>query len=108
MKLSSIVGASIVVLAGIAFAADSAFADPSVNYNASKSNTGNVTAGQTPTCPKGQARDTATGKCVATSSINYNASKSNTGNVTATPLNNRSNVSGAAQPASTGAAAPPK
>jgi hypothetical protein len=108
MKLSSIVCASIVILAGVVFAADGALADPSVNYNASKSNTGNVTMGQTPTCPKEQAWDATSKKCVAASSVNYNSSKSRTGeNVTATPLNNRQNLSGASQPAPTGAPATP-
>jgi hypothetical protein len=41
MKLSSIVCASIATLASIAFAANGAFA--SVNYNSSKSNSGNFT-----------------------------------------------------------------
>ena len=108
MKLSSIVCASIGILAGVVFAANGAIADPSINYNASKSNTGNVTMGQTPTCPKAQAWDAATRKCVAASGVNYNSSKSHTGeNVTATPLNNRQNLSGASQPAPTGAPATP-
>ena len=79
MKLSSIVCASIAVLA----MTGSAFGDPSINYNASKSNTGNAAVGQPTACPTGQSWDAATKKCVATSAVNYNSSKSNTGNMMA-------------------------
>jgi hypothetical protein len=90
MKSSFIVCALIVLLAGVA--ADGALADPSINYNASKSNTGNVTVGQT-TCPSGQAWNAVTRKCVATSSVNYNSSKSNTGNMAApAPASQTANV----------------
>jgi hypothetical protein len=89
MKLSSIAFASVVALAAIAFAAGGALA--AVNYNSSKSNTGNMTAQPTTTCPTGETWNATTKKCVLP---------------TATPLNNRQNVSGAAQPSSTNAATP--
>ncbi len=87
MKLSSTVFASIAMLAVTAGAS----ADPSINYNASKSNTGNTTVGQTTTCAAGQSWDATTKKCVATSAVNYNSSKSNSGNMMA-PATQTSNV----------------
>jgi hypothetical protein len=104
MKLSSIVCASVFTFAEIALTADAA----SANTTSSRSNTThNGMAGpSSPNCPTGQSWDAAAKKCLATDSINYNASKSNTGSLTATPLNNRQNVSGAAQRSSTDSAAP--
>lgn len=49
----------------------------SINYNASKSNTGAIVA---PFCPAGQSWDSKLKKCENTPRINYNSSKSNTGN----------------------------
>jgi hypothetical protein len=107
MKISSIVCASFAALVVSAFAADGAFAK-NISDGAAKGQANEGTAPATTSCTTGYSWDAATKKCVATTSINYNASKSNTGSVTATPLNNRSNVSGSAQPASTGAPPPPK
>ncbi len=79
----ALVGASIVTWAVVALTAEAAFAAPAVNYNASKSNTGNVTAGPA-ACPAGEtaATNPTTGKpsCVKSDAANYNSSKSNTGN----------------------------
>jgi hypothetical protein len=96
MKRLPVLCASIVLLSGVALCDGSAFG--AVNYNSSKSNTGNVTVQPKNKCSKGQVWDAAAKKCIAMSSINYNASKSNTGNVTATPLNNRQNVNGTNPP----------
>jgi hypothetical protein len=74
--------ACVALLIASALSSDCAFAAPAINYNASKSNTGNGTVGQSTTCPSDQSWDATARKCVALSSINYNASKSNTGNVT--------------------------
>ena len=72
------VGACVVAMATLLLAADGVSA--SINYNASKSNTGNVTAGA-PACPAGETavKNPTTGKttCVAASRT-YNASHSNT------------------------------
>jgi len=46
-----------------------------INYNASKSNTGNVVRSQ---CPAGQTWVAKLRHCELPNSINYNASKSNT------------------------------
>jgi hypothetical protein len=86
MKLSYIVCASIVTLAAVALTADGAFA--AVNYNASKSNTGNSSMSGPTSCPAGQSWSAATRKCAMPM---------------ATPLNNRQNVSRAAQPPPTSA-----
>jgi hypothetical protein len=73
MKLSSILSASIAIVATISFTADAASAAPDTTHN--------VMAGSpSQTCDTGQTWDAAAHKCIAVSSINYNASKSNTGN----------------------------
>jgi hypothetical protein len=54
-----------------------------INYNSSKSNTGNIAASPTAPCPTGQVM--VDGKCTIPNSINYSASKSNTGNIAASP-----------------------
>jgi len=79
MKLSSVLCASVVASAVFAMTMDGAFA--AANYNSSKSNTGNLTAGNgtAQPCPIGEMWNVATKKCVATSAVNYNPSKSNTG-----------------------------
>ncbi|MGA7674174.1 MAG: hypothetical protein WCA78_03910 [Rhizomicrobium sp.] len=101
MKLLSIASASIVALATFAFAAGGAFA--AVNYNSSKSNSGNVTVGPKG-CPAGEVLSTnpTTGKqsCVQSDMAvkNSGVPKNTTttapgpkGTATATPLNNRQN-----------------
>jgi len=90
MKLSATLRASLVALATFALSADGAVGDPSVNYNASKSNTGNlaVGSGAVKPCPGAATTNAATGlkNCPAPAkSINYNASKSNTGNIAVGP-----------------------
>jgi anaerobic selenocysteine-containing dehydrogenase len=82
MKLSSILCASVVTLAAVASAPNGAFA--AVNYNASKSNTGNIKT-QPTTCPAGEAWNSATKKCEGIGAVNYNSSKSNSGNFTTQP-----------------------
>jgi len=91
--MTKALGAVAAVVVMVVLAASSQ-AGPSINYNASKSNTGNVTASpNTPgQCPEGEGM--ADGKCVPVNSINYNASKSNTGNVTAKPTGNGGSASG--------------
>jgi hypothetical protein len=74
--------ACVALLIASAVSPGCAIAAPAVNYNSSKSNTGNRIACQSTTCPSGQSWDATAQKCVALSSVNYNASKSNTGNVT--------------------------
>jgi hypothetical protein len=96
MKLLPILCASVVILSGVTLS--QASESGSINYNASKSNTGNVTAKPTPKCSTGQVWNTTGKRCAPISAVNYNSSKSNTGNVTATPLNNRQNVTGSAPP----------
>jgi hypothetical protein len=85
MKLKSTVCGSLVVLVAFALTLDCATGDPSVNYNSSKSNTGNLTVDNP--CPAGQIVTTnaATGRktcAMPAKSINYNAGKSNTGSFT--------------------------
>ena len=74
----ALVGACAAAMAMLLLTADGASA--AINYNASKSNTGNVTAGA-PACPAGETavKNPTTGKttCVV-SSRTYNASHSNT------------------------------
>jgi hypothetical protein len=74
MKISSILCASFVGVAAFAFAASGA----SINYNASKSNTGNMTAQPTTTCPTGQTWDTTTKACVVAAKVNNTTTRSNT------------------------------
>jgi hypothetical protein len=104
MKPASILCAAIVTLAALAFAANGAFA--AVNYNSSKSNSGNKMAQPTTTCPTGQSWNATAKKCEAidmavkgsgvpkNTSITDGAAKGQANEVTATPLNNRQNVSG--------------
>jgi hypothetical protein len=97
MKLISTVCGSLLVLAALALTLDCATGDPSVNYNSSKSNTGNLTVDNP--CPAGEAVTTnaATGRkscAMPAKSINYNASKSNTGNFTDEGTNSTSSRSG--------------
>ncbi|MGD0143046.1 MAG: hypothetical protein ABSC92_07795 [Rhizomicrobium sp.] len=83
--------ASVIILAAIALAADCVLAG-TINYNASKSNTGNI-AVQPTTCPAGETWDAAARKCLAPTDMSHGLMVHG-GKIAATPLNNRQNVSG--------------
>jgi hypothetical protein len=97
MKLSPMISLSAVAVAAFLLTAGGAFADNTtpapcptgqvmvagkctptngVNYNASKSNTGNLTATPTATCPTGQVM--VDGKCTVPTEINNTTTRSNT------------------------------
>lgn len=67
---SAIVAAAIVPAANVESAG--------INYNASKSNTGNVTVQPANTCQTGQVWDAAAKKCVAIATVNNTTTRSNT------------------------------
>ena len=90
MKLSSIMCASAVTLAAVAFTAGGAVAKD-ISDGAAKGQATERTAPLATTCQTGQSWNAATKKCVA-----------------ATPLNNRQNVSGTATQSTTTTTPPPK